>query len=350
MSLYRAAAPLLFKLDPERAHTLAIGALKLMPAWRPALVDPRLSIALWDLAFANPIGLAAGFDKNAEVVEALLSLGFGFVEVGTVTPRPQAGNPKPRLFRLTEDQAVINRLGFNGRGIAFARAALERRNRAHGIVGVNVGRNRDSSDEIEDYVSGIRVLGPFADYCVVNISSPNTPGLRDLQARDRLSELLAATVAARDALEVRHPPLLVKVAPDLDGTEIRDIAEVALSAGVDGIIATNTTVERPATLQSRHKGEAGGLSGRPVFERSTRVLRELYAASGGKLPLIGVGGVFTGADALAKIKAGASLVQLYSGMVYEGPGIARAIAADLAARLKAEGFESLKAAVGAAHR
>jgi dihydroorotate dehydrogenase len=350
LSLYRAAAPLLFKLDPERAHGLAIAALKLAPTRRPAPGDPLLSIKLWDLTFPNPIGMAAGFDKNAEVADALLGLGFGFAEVGTVTPRPQAGNPKPRLYRLAEDQAVINRLGFNGEGIAFVRVRLERREPRQGIVGVNVGRNRDSSDEVADYVSGIRALGALADYCVVNVSSPNTPGLRDLQGRDRLSDLLAAAVATCKALPGRPPPLLVKVAPDLDETEIRDIAEVALATGIDGIIATNTTVERPATLRSRHKVEAGGLSGRPLFEHSTRVLHELRIATAGRVPLVGVGGVFSGADALAKIKAGASLVQLYSGMVYEGPGIARTIARDLAARLKAEGFSSVADAVGAAHR
>jgi dihydroorotate dehydrogenase len=350
VNLYRALAPLLFNLDPERAHGLAIAALKFAPVRRPRPADPLLAIRLWDLDFPNPVGMAAGFDKNAEVADALLGRGFGFVEIGTVTPRPQAGNPKPRLYRLSEDEAVINRLGFNGNGLAFARSQLAARDRGHGIIGANVGRNRDSSDEIADYVTGIRELGPFADYCVVNVSSPNTPGLRDLQARDRLADLLGAAVAARNAIPGRRIPLLVKVAPDLDETEIRDIAEVALAAPVDGIIATNTTVERPATLHSRHKAEAGGLSGRPVFARATRVLHELRAASGGKLPLIGVGGIFSGADALAKIKAGASLVQLYSGMVYEGPGIARAIARDLATQLKAEGFGSLGDAVGAAHR
>jgi dihydroorotate dehydrogenase len=267
-----------------------------------------------------------------------------------VTPRPQVGNPKPRLFRLSEDAAVINRLGFNGRGLDFARARLAARRRGTGIVGANVGRNRDSSDEIADYVTGIRALGPVADYCVVNVSSPNTPGLRDLQARSRLNDLLGAAIAARDAIAGRRVPLLVKVAPDLGETEIRDIAEVALATGVDGIIATNTTVDRPASLTSTQKNEAGGLSGRPLFARSTRVLHELYAACGGKLPLVGVGGVFSGADAFAKIKAGASLVQLYSGMVFEGPGIARAMARDLAMRLRAEGFDGVQDAVGAAHR
>lgn len=351
MNLYRGLAPLLFALDPERAHHLAVAALKWMPETAAAPgTSPGLDVRLWDLTFPNPIGMAAGFDKNAEVADALLALGFGFVEVGTVTPRPQAGNPKPRLFRLSDDRAVINRLGFNGQGLEVVRERLVRRVRTRGIVGANVGRNRDSSDEIADYVAGVRTLGPLCDYAVVNVSSPNTPGLRDLQARGRLADLLGAVVAARDQIRGRRLPLLVKVAPDLDETQIRDVAEVAIETDIDGLVATNTTVERPASLRSASKTEAGGLSGRPLFERSTRILHELRAATGGRLPLVGVGGVSSGGEALAKIKAGASLVQLYSAMVFEGPFIARAIARDLSARLTAEGFGSLSEAVGAAHR
>jgi dihydroorotate dehydrogenase len=309
-----------------------------------------LRTTVWNLGFTNPIGMAAGFDKNAEVANALLRLGFGFVEVGTVTPRPQAGNPRPRLFRLSADEAVINRLGFNGEGVAAVRARLAQRMRSKGIVGANVGRNRDSTNEVADYVTGVTQLGPLVDYLVVNISSPNTPGLRDLQGRQRLTDLLGPVIAARDGLAGRRPPALIKVAPDLDETEIRDIAEVALAQRIDGIIATNTTVERPSILLSARKEQAGGLSGRPLFARSTRVLHELYAASGGRLPLVGVGGIFSGADALEKIKAGASLVQLYTGMVFEGPSIARSIMRELAARLKAEGYASVGDAVGAVHR
>ena len=352
MSLYRRlAAPLLYTLDPERAHGLAISALKLgiIPV-RGRIDEPALRTSLWGLDFSNPLGLAAGFDKNAEVFGALLRQGFGFVEIGTVTPRPQAGNPKPRLFRLAQDEAVINRLGFNGDGLAAVRARLAARASTSGIVGANVGRNRDSTDEIADYVHGVTALGPLADYLVVNVSSPNTPGLRDLQARDRLADLLHSVVAARDAIAPVPPPLLVKVAPDLNEAEIRDIAEVALAACVDGIIATNTTVDRPATLRSARKDEAGGLSGRPLFARSTRVLHEFYAATGGALPLIGVGGVFSGSDALAKIKAGASLVQLYTALVFRGPNVAREIARELTVHLAAEGFVSVADAVGAAHR
>lgn len=303
---------------------------------------------LWGLEFPNPVGVAAGFDKNVEVADALLRLGFGFVEVGTITPRPQAGNPKPRLFRLIEDEAVINRLGFNGDGIEVARSRLQSRDRV-GIVGANVGKNRDSVDEIADYVSGISAFAPHADYLTVNISSPNTPGLRDLQRKERLVELLRAVLAARANTAFR-PPILVKVAPDLDEAEIRDIAEAALASGIDGIIATNTTIERPSSLRSAHKLEAGGLSGRSLFARSTRVLHELYIATEGKLPLVGVGGIASGRDAYEKIRAGASLVQLYSAMVFHGPGLARSVIRELAMCLAQDGFNSVKDAVGAAHR
>ncbi len=352
MSLYGSlAAPLLFTLDPERAHGVAIAALKLgIVPTAGGLDEPALRTSVWGLGFPNPLGLAAGFDKNAEIADALLKRGFGFVEIGTVTPRPQAGNPKPRLFRLAEDEAVINRLGFNGDGLAAVRTRLAARAKTNGIVGANIGRNRDSTDEIADYVQGVATLGPLADYLVINVSSPNTPGLRDLQARTRLADLLHPVLAARDAIAPVPPPLLVKVAPDLNETEIRDIAEVALAARVDGIIATNTTVERPATLRSAWKDETGGLSGRPLFARATRVLHELYAATGGKLPLVGVGGIFSGGDALAKIKAGASLVQLYTAFVFRGPNVAREIARELTVHLAAEGFVSVVDAVGAAHR
>lgn len=351
MNLYRSlVGPLLFRLDAEFAHGLALRALKLRPI-RPAPTDdPILRIERWGLSFPNPIGMAAGFDKNAEVVDALLGLGFGFVEAGTITPRPQAGNPKPRLFRLIEDEGVINRLGFNGAGLDYARARLAARHWRGGIVGANVGKNRDSIDEVADYVAGIEALAPLAQYLVVNVSSPNTPGLRDLQRKDRLTELLSAVIAARDAAGERRPPLLVKVAPDLDEAQIADISEAALSSGIDGLIATNTTIERPDSLRNVAKNETGGLSGKPLFVLATRVLSEFYAATGGKLPLIGVGGILSGADAYAKIKAGASLVQFYSGMVYRGPGMAKEIKRDLVLRLKADGFRSVSEAVGAAHR
>ena len=351
MNFYRSIiGPILFGFDAEFAHGLAIAALKLRRPRRAIDDDPALRSELWGLSFPNPVGMAAGFDKNADVVDGLLGLGFGFVEAGTITPRPQAGNPKPRMFRLVEDEGVINRLGFNGAGLERARAQLAARNGRGGIVGANVGKNRDSTDEIADYVKGIEVLAPLASYLVVNVSSPNTPGLRDLQRKDRLTELLSAVVTARNAVSTRRPPLLVKVAPDLDETQIADIAEAALSTGVDGLIATNTTIERPDSLSATAKGETGGLSGKPLFGLATRILSEFYKATGGKLPLIGVGGILTGADAYAKIKAGASLVQLYSGMVYRGPGVVEDIKRDLVLRLKADGFRSVREAVGAAHR
>lgn len=351
MTLYGALLrPVLFRLDAERAHGLALAALKsnLMP--RAGGDDPALRTTLWGLEFPNPVGMAAGFDKNAEVADALLALGFGFVEIGTVTPRPQPGNPKPRMFRLVEDEGVINRLGFNGAGLEYASTRLAARAGRRGIVGANVGKNRDSTDEVADYVKGIEALAPLASYCTINVSSPNTPGLRDLQQKDRLIELLCAVVAARDKLQGRRVPLLVKVAPDLDEHQIRDIAEAALETRIDGIIATNTTIARPAELRSAAKAESGGLSGRPLFGPSTRILGELYKASGGKVPLIGVGGISSGADAYEKIKAGASLVQLYSMMVYRGPGLVSEIKRDLIACLKADGFATIAEAVGTAHR
>jgi len=299
--------------------------------------------------FPNPVGMAAGFDKNAAIPDALFNLGFGFVEVGTVTPRPQAGNPKPRLFRLVEDQAVINRLGFNGQGAAAVVARLQHRQQ-RGVLGVNIGKNRDTTDEIDDYVKGVSLFAPLADYLTVNISSPNTPGLRDLQRRERLSELLTAIVEARNAVEGRRTPVLVKIAPDLNETEIRDIAEVSHSTGIDGLIATNTTLARPDTLKSAYKAEAGGLSGHPLFGLSTKILSELYKATEGKIPLIGVGGIASGLDAYQKIKAGASLVQLYSSLVFEGPGLVRRIQRDLLLRLQADGFTNINQAVGSAHR
>ena len=351
MNFYRSfLGPILFEFDAEFAHGLAIAALKLKRASRTLDDDPALRSELWGLTFPNPVGMAAGFDKNADVVDGLLALGFGFVEAGTITPRPQAGNPKPRMFRLIEDEGVINRLGFNGAGLERARARLALRVGHGGIVGANVGKNRDSTDEVADYVKGIEVLAPLAQYLVVNVSSPNTPGLRDLQRKDRLVDLLTAVVSARNGASDRRPPLLVKVAPDLDESQIIDIAEAALSTGIDGLIATNTTIERPDSLRAMAKGETGGLSGKPLFGLSTRILSEFYKATGGKLPLIGVGGILSGADAYAKIKAGASLVQLYSGLVYRGPGLIKEIKRDLMLRLKADGFRSVGEAIGAAHR
>jgi dihydroorotate dehydrogenase len=353
---YRLARPLLRFIDPEAAHGLAIWALKCGLAGKSlAPDDPILSTRVWDLAFSNPIGLAAGFDKNAEVVDAMLDVGFGFVEAGTVTPLPQPGNPKPRLFRLDEDEAVINRFGFNSKGLAAFTARLERRRSAHralGIVGANVGKNRDTVDAAADYAAGIEATCPWADYLVCNISSPNTPGLRGLQARDQIEHLIARSLEARQRCSQlpRMPPLLAKVGPDLDEAQLRDIAEVVLSYGLDGLVVGNTTIDRPAGLRSPHRAEAGGLSGAPLTAKATACLSAMYRLTGGRLPIIGCGGVATGADAYAKIRAGASLVQLYSALVFHGPGLVTRIKQELASCLHAGGFKTVKDAVGADHR
>jgi dihydroorotate dehydrogenase len=352
--LYRLARPALHLIDPEQAHRLAIAALKrgLLRA-RAEPDDPILATQVWGLPFANPIGLAAGFDKHAEAIDAMLGFGFGFVEAGTVTPLPQPGNPGKRLFRLDEDAAVINRFGFNSEGLAaFADrlAARRRAPRTPGVVGANVGKNRDAEDAAADYEKGVAAVTPFADYVVVNVSSPNTPGLRGLQARAPIENLLRRVLAARARAApdpVRPPPLLAKVGPDLDDDELRDIAEAALATGVDGLIIGNTTLARPATLASRHRGEAGGLSGKPLLEPSTECLRRMYRFTAGRISIIGCGGVASGADAYAKIRAGASLVQLYTALVFHGPGLVATVKRDLARLLHADGFAHVAYAVGA---
>jgi dihydroorotate dehydrogenase len=279
------------------------------------------------LSFPSPIGLAAGLDKNAEVPDAFLRLGFGFVEVGTITPRPQAGNPKPRLFRLVEDKAVINRMGFNNLGLDAAVAKLRSRHGKPGIVGANVGANKDSEDRIADYVTGIKAVLPWCQYITINISSPNTPGLRALQSRASLEELVGRCMAARGAV---NRPMLVKIAPDLSDEDVSDIAQVSLASGIDGLIVSNTTITRPA-LTSIHAAQTGGLSGAPLFDLSTQMLRKIAQATLGKVPLIGVGGISTADHVRAKLDAGASLVQLYSSLVYEGPGLAARLNRELAA-------------------
>jgi dihydroorotate dehydrogenase len=348
--------PALFCIDPERAHGMAITALKLgLGGADRAPNDPILATTVCGLKFPNPIGMAAGFDKEAAVPDALLALGFGFSEAGTVTPLPQPGNSKPRMFRLVEDEAVINALGFNSGGLGpyVANLKARRARNASGIVGANVGKNKVSTDAIADYVTGIEAVTSLADYLVVNISSPNTPGLRALQARKEIQALIEAALAARGRSVVRGagvPPLFVKIAPDLDDAALADIAEVARSTRVDGLIMGNTTIARPASLRSRDKGATGGLSGRPLMAPSTERLGALYKLLEGTLPLIGVGGVASGADAYAKIRAGASLVQLYSALVYHGPGLVGRIKRDLAQSLRADGFKSVAEAVGADHR
>ena len=339
--MYRLLRPLIFRLDAERAHRATIAALRMMPRRRPPSFDGALTTSIAGLGFPSPVGLAAGFDKDAEVAAAMLGMGFGFVEVGTLTPRPQAGNPKPRLFRLAEDQAVINRLGFNNRGQAAAAARLANRDRSRGVVGINIGANKDSADRIADYAAGVRAMGPLADYLTVNISSPNTPGLRDLQAGGELVELLAAVAEAR----LPDVPIFLKVAPDLAPGDYGRIVRAAIDSGIDALIVANTTLSRPP-LHSRYAAEAGGLSGGPLKSLALDQLRRFRAASGGSLPLIAVGGIASAEDAWARIIAGASLVQLYSALVYQGPGLARRIATGLAEILAREGIANIADAVG----
>jgi len=344
MALYKLLRPFAFALDAETAHRAAISALKFAHRNPPRQFPSSLRTTVAGIDFPSPVGLAAGFDKDGEVAEAMLGAGFGFVEIGTVTPKPQEGNPHPRLFRLAEDRAVINRMGFNNAGQDAALERLRRQSRLHGVIGVNIGANKDSEDRIADYAEGVRKMAPVARYLTINISSPNTPGLRNLQAGGELVELLAAVSEARG---LRGPPVFLKVAPDLEGDDHDRIVRAALDAGIDALIVANTTISRPP-LKSRHANEQGGLSGRPLRALALKQLQLFRAASGGQIPLIGVGGIETADDAWQRIRAGASLVQLYSAMVYEGPGIAMRIAKGLARRLKREGMSNIAEAVGSA--
>ena len=336
---YRFVRPALFRIDPERAHRATILGLKLIPP-NLAAFDARLSVSLAGLVFPSPVGLAAGFDKDAQVPDAMLALGFGFVEVGTITPLPQVGNPKPRLFRLVEDEGVINRMGFNNGGQTAAHAQLSRRAR-NGIVGVNIGANKDSSDRVADYVAGARAMADVADYLTVNISSPNTPGLRALQDVGALTDLLAALDKAR---RPDDPPVFLKLAPDLDTAEID--ATVRASIGrVAALIVGNTTLSRPP-MRSRWQGEAGGLSGKPLRSLAMEKLRAFRSATGGAVPLIAAGGIDNAEEAYSRIRAGASLVQIYSALVYHGPGLAKSLSAGLAKLLARDGFDRADNAIG----
>jgi len=349
--MYGLLRPLIFLFDPELAHSFSLRAVKSGLISGPGPVsDPVLSQDLFGLQFANPIGIAAGFDKDAKVPLQTLGLGFGFTEIGSVTPRPQPGNPRPRLFRLSADEAAINRNGFNSGGAEAAAVRLAALPSARpGPVGVNLGKNKETEDAAADYVAGIRMLGAYADYLVVNVSSPNTPGLRGLQGKAPLAALLQAVKAAIAEFD-RPTPLLLKVAPDLTEDDKRDIAEVALAEAIDGLIATNTTIARPASLTDPQASEVGGLSGRPLMAASTKVLADLYRLTEGRLPLVGVGGVASAADAYAKIRAGASLVQLYTALVYQGPGLIPRLVRELTGLIKADGFSHISQAVGADHR
>ena len=350
VDLFSFSLPLLRWLDTEDAHRLAAHGLKLLPPLRPRTDDPKLAVRAFGLNFPNPVGMAAGFDKNAEVPDPLLRLGFGFVEVGTVTPKPQAGNPRPRLFRLERDEAVINRMGFNNDGAeAVLRRLASRANRG-GIVGVNVGANKDSDDRVTDYVRLIETFAPVASYFTVNVSSPNTPGLRNLQQASQLDDLLAKVIDARERVREKagDTPVLLKIAPDLSLAELDDVVHVARSRRVDGMIVANTTLARPPTLRDTTRSqEQGGLSGRPLLRLATRMVAETYVRAEGAFPLIGVGGIDSGGAALTRIRAGASLIQLYSPLIYKGLGLVEDIKRDLASTLLRTGRESLSEIVGA---
>jgi dihydroorotate dehydrogenase len=351
-AVYDFARPLLFGLDPEQAHELTLRALEAGVHPRPAEVDDaRLRVGLWGLALPNPLGIAAGFDKDARVPDRLLAMGFGHVEVGTVTPLAQGGNPRPRIFRLVRDRAMINRLGFNNAGHAAALARLSERRRAGaaGVVGVNVGANRDAADRVADYAAGVRAFCDVASYFTINVSSPNTPGLRDLQVPAALDDLLARVLEARAALVAAGKPsrpVVVKLAPDLAEADLEPVVGVLMKRGVEGIAVSNTTLARDGLADAALAKEAGGLSGRPLFHRSTAMLARVHVLTGGRVPLIGIGGIDSGPAAIAKIEAGATLLQLYTGLVYEGPGLIARIKRDLSAYVAREQLASIGEAVG----
>ncbi len=345
MALFDTLRPVLHLLDPETAHNLTIKTLKYMP--HKHQVDPQsLHIKLFNLDFQNPVGLAAGFDKNAEVPDAILNLGFGFAELGTVTPLAQHGNAKPRIFRLSKDRAVINRLGFNNDGLTPFVARLKFRFLNGGIIGANIGANKDSQDRVADYELGIKSVLGLCSYIAINISSPNTQGLRALQEANALDELIERCLAARGA---SRTPMLVKIAPDLNDSELEAIAAIARARQIDGLIVSNTTIDRSMPLLSRQAKESGGLSGQPLMHNSTMILSKIYKITHGKLPIIGVGGIASGADAYTKICAGASLVQLYTALIYKGPGLIRQITTELDTLLLRDGFKNIAEAVGTAH-
>ncbi|MEX0298075.1 MAG: quinone-dependent dihydroorotate dehydrogenase [Kordiimonas sp.] len=355
IDLFPFIRPIVHTFDAERAHNLTISSLRL---GLNALIGksenaPSLKTEVFGLKFPNPVGLAAGFDKNAEVIAAAHKMGFGFAEAGTVTPRPQDGNEKPRLFRLKADRAVINRFGFNNKGLEYFSKGLKKLSPGGTPFGANVGANKTSEDKTADYVTGIEKLYGLADYFTVNISSPNTPGLRALQSKEALSDLISRVVEAREKkIQEGHErmPILVKIAPDLTSEDITDISDITLNSDIDGLIVSNTTITRPASLSDEQKNETGGLSGAPLMSASTEVLHKVYAATEGKVPLVGVGGISSGADAYAKICAGASLVQVYSALVYEGPGLIDRVKKELASLLEKDGYSHISDAVGAAHR
>jgi dihydroorotate dehydrogenase len=355
VDFYKLAKPFLFQIDPEEAHGLTIKAMKsgLVPACKP-INDPALEQTVFGLKFPNPVGLSAGFDKEAAVIGPAFKLGFGFVEAGTVTPKPQDGNEKPRVFRDPKNQAVINRMGFPGSGMTVFKENLEKflssKDKPAGVVGINIGMNKGQSEPSKDYATLIRVLAPMADYLTINISSPNTPGLRDLQSREPLLELLGVVMEERKkSCGAYPPPVLLKLAPDLDEAKQEELAIAVLEAKIDGLILTNTTLDRPEFLSPSFREQKGGLSGQPLTEKSTRVIYNFYALTKGQIPIIGVGGISNGAQAYAKIKAGASLVQLYTALVFNGPTVANSINRELLALLRQDGYSHIAQAIGKAH-
>jgi dihydroorotate dehydrogenase len=350
--LYQTFKPLLFKLDPELAHNLTIKALRSGLGPKKSVVEePALEVRLWDKTFPNPIGLAAGFDKNAEVIAPMMHMGFGFVEAGTVTPKPQRGNPKPRIFRDETYEAVINRMGFPNLGLVKFKNNLHKffayRPRPVGVLGINIGMNKSQKDPAKDYCLLLKQLGPMADYITINISSPNTPGLRDLQKRSALLSLLQKVLKTRsETCGGSFPPILLKLAPDLNKTQQKELAKTALDAGIDGLVLTNTTIGRIKGLPHDFTKETGGLSGKPLKQQSTEIIRNFYELTGGTIPIIGLGGVADGKDAYEKIKAGASLVQLYTALVFQGPNVVNEIIKELKELLEQDGFSSVTDAVG----
>lgn len=351
--LFTIAKPILHRLDPETAHRLTLNALKtgLMPC-AAKVSDPRLRVMVWNRPFPNPLGLAAGFDKNADVIGPMLNIGFGFVEAGTVTPRPQEGNPRPRVFRDYTNQAVINRMGFPNEGADHFRHNIERflelKPRPSGVVGINIGMNKGAEDPAKDYCHLVRILGHYADYLTVNISSPNTPGLRNLQARENLIPLLSRILEERTKTcgKTDAPPLLVKLAPDLDDAQLKDIAQALTEVGVDGVILSNTTLDRPDYLPPRFYEQQGGLSGRPLTQKSTRMIERFYKFTEGRMPIIGAGGVSCAQDAYDKIKAGASLVQVYTALVFHGPDLVSDILSGLLTFMDKDGYSNISQATG----
>ena len=335
---------------PEVSHYFTIKLLKFYFFTKVQKDDPSLSQHIFGLDFSNPIGIAAGFDKNVEVVGSLLNLGFGFVEAGTITPKAQFGNQKPRIYRLIEDNAIINHLGFNNKGSVYAKKKLSRlnlNNLSTGVVGVNIGKNRDTNDLINDYIYCFEELGPLAHYVTINISSPNTPGLRDLHERTQLEKLIKNLKKIKNnSLNLDSKPIIIKIAPDLNDDKLRDIALISLANGIDGIIISNTTTDRPAYLLSKNKNRIGGLSGKPLFKKSNLVLKKMYNLTNGQIPLIGVGGISNGADFYEKIKSGASLAQIYTALTYHGPGLVQKIKKEILYQLKIDGYNNIKHAIG----